>query len=199
MQPEESEINEEKRADRGSSSQAESRASDVDTVLDEALQAEEPTVSEPPKTDSQRVQDAEKEVLLAKAEMENFKKRLQRESEQMLKYANLPLVRDLLEVWDNLRRATDAAEGDDAAVKALRDGVSMVSQQMTDTLAKYGCRRVDALGEEFDPNVHEAISQMPSEEYESGKVMNEVGVGYVLHDRVVRPSHVIVSTGKPDA
>jgi molecular chaperone GrpE len=198
VQPEESETNEEA-IKRNSGSEAESHASGVDTALDEALQAEESAARETPKTDSQRVQAAEKEVLLAKAEMENFKKRLQRESEQLLKYANLPLVRDLLEVWDNLQRAVEAAESDDPASKALREGVAMVSQQMTDTLAKYGCRRVDALGEEFDPNFHEAISQMPSEEFESGKVMNEVGVGYVLHDRVVRPSHVIVSTGKPDA
>ena len=143
----------------------------------------------------ERVAEAEKEALRARAEMENFRKRMQRDLEQQIKYANLPLVRDLLEVWDNLQRAMGAAEGENPSTKALREGVAMVSQQMTDVLSRYGCRRIDALGETFDPNVHEAISQMSSDEYESGKVMNEVAVGYLLHDRVVRPSQVIVSTG----
>lgn len=167
----------------------------VDQALEDGFDAKPEAA--PQKTDSQRVIDAEQEALRARAEMENFRKRMQRDSEQQLKYANMPLVRDLLDVWDNLQRALDAANADDDATKSLREGVGMVSQQMTDALAKYGCKRIEALGKEFDPNVHEAISQMPSEEYEKGVVMNEVAVGYLLHDRVVRPSHVIVSTGSP--
>ncbi|MEM7557989.1 MAG: nucleotide exchange factor GrpE [Planctomycetota bacterium] len=168
----------------------------VDEALEEVLEEtkEEPT---PPKPDSQRVQEAEKEALLARAEMENFRKRMQRESEQTLKYANMNLVRDLLEVGDNLQRAIEAG-ADDEATKGLRDGVAMVSQQMKDVLGRYGCKPIPALGEEFDPNVHEAISQLPSEEYASGMVMNEVAVGYMLHDRVVRPSNVVVSSGAPE-
>lgn len=170
-------------------------AADFDQAFDGEMDVAEPAAA--PKSDSQRVLDAEKEVLQARAEMENFRKRMQRDSEMQLKYANMPLVRDLLDVSDNLQRALDAANPDDEATKGLRDGVEMVRRQMTDTLAKYGCKPIEALGVEFDPNVHEAISQMPSEEYASGTVMNEVAVGYVLHDRVVRPSHVIVSTGRP--
>ncbi|MEC8555080.1 MAG: nucleotide exchange factor GrpE [Planctomycetota bacterium] len=179
---------------------AEEAGAEANAGVDEALEGvleesqEEPT---PPKSDSQRVQEAEKEVLLARAEMENFRKRMQRESEQTLKYANMNLVRDLLEVGDNLQRAIEAG-ADDEATKGLRDGVAMVSQQMTDVLGRYGCKPIPALGEEFDPNVHEAISQLPSEEYASGMVMNEVAVGYMLHDRVVRPSNVVVSSGVPE-
>ena len=167
-----------------------------DEALEEVLEEskEEPI---PAKSDSQRVQEAEKEVLLARAEMENFRKRMQRESEQNLKYANMNLVRDLLEVGDNLQRAIEAG-ADDEATKGLRDGVAMVSQQMRYVLGRYGCKPIPSLGEEFDPNVHEAISQLPSEEYASGVVMNEVAVGYMLHDRVVRPSNVVVSSGAPE-
>lgn len=191
MKPEENQPVEDIANDVESSAQSQPEiVDDVDDLFDEVLD-ETPQ----PKSDNERVIEAEKAALLAKAEMENYRKRIVRDMEQQLKYANMPLIRDLLDVWDNLQRAVGAAEVDDPATQALRDGVSMVSQQMTDALAKYGCRRVEALGEEFDPNFHEAISQMPSEEYEAGKVMNEVGVGYVLHDRVVRPSHVIVSTG----
>lgn len=174
-----------------------SAGAEVDQVFDEVLEEVQAPVE---RTSDQRVLDAEAEALRARAEMENFRKRMQRDSEQQLKYANMSLIRDLLEVWDNLQRAMDAANGEETAqgTKALCDGVSMVSQQMSDVLGKFGCKRVDALGVEFDPNVHEAISQMPSDEYAAGIVMNEVAVGYVLHDRVVRPSHVIVSTGKAE-
>ncbi|MEM8736805.1 MAG: nucleotide exchange factor GrpE [Planctomycetota bacterium] len=194
MKPEENQPVEDANSDVDASAQTQpeqpERADEVDELFEEVLD-ETPQ----PKSDNERVIEAEKAALLAKAEMENYRKRIVRDMEQQLKYANMPLIRDLLEVWDNLQRAVGAAEEDNPSTQALRDGVTMVSQQMTDALAKYGCRRVEALGEEFDPNFHEAISQMPSEEYEAGKVMNEVGVGYVLHDRVVRPSHVIVSTG----
>ncbi len=166
---------------------------ETDQALEQDFQADVDAGSQ--KTSDRRVLEAEKEALLARAEMENFRKRMQRDFDQQIKYANLPLMKDLLEVWDNLQRAIEAADGDEPATKALRDGVSMVSQQMTDVLNKFGCKRIDSLGLPFDPNVHEAISQMPSDEYEAGKVMHEAAVGYLLHDRVVRPSHVVVSRG----
>ena len=144
-----------------------------------------------------RVAEAERRVLMAQAEMENFRKRMQRESDQALKYANLPLVRDLLDVIDNLKRATDSAkvdvEGSEAS-KALLSGVELVSQQFSSVLAKYGCQPIEAAGVPFDPNVHQAISQAVSDQ-PAGYVAQEVAVGYRLHDRVVRPSCVIVSTG----
>ncbi|MEM7558471.1 MAG: nucleotide exchange factor GrpE [Planctomycetota bacterium] len=177
---------------------AEDVASDVDNVLEEVVDESETNQPELAKTDSQRVLDAEREVLLARAEMENFRKRMQREAEQTLKFASMPLVRDLLEVLDNLHRALEAAP-DDESTTGLRDGVAMVSQQMTAVLSKHGCKQIPALGEEFDPNVHEAISQMPSPDYDAGKVMNEAAVGYTLNERVVRPSQVVVSTGSPEA
>ena len=146
-------------------------------------------------TDDERVLEAERQVLLARAEMENFRKRMQRDSEQQLKYANLALLRDLLDVVDNLNRAMDAAKSDTNNSQALLSGVQMVGQQMLSVLAKFGCKPIEAEGVEFDPNVHEAISQMPSEQYAAGIVAQEVAVGYLLHDRVIRPSSVIVSTG----
>lgn len=142
--------------------------------------------------------ESSREVLRVRAEMENFRKRMQRDSDQQLKYANVPLVRDLIEVVDNLNRALDAAGQETASAPqaaALRDGVQMVVEQLASVLVKYGCKRIESVGHEFDPNVHEAIAQMPSPEHAAGVVMQEVAAGYVLHDRVVRPSSVIVSTG----
>lgn len=141
-----------------------------------------------------RVQDAEERVLRAQAELENFRRRSRREMETNLKFANQDLLKDLFPAIDNLYRAAEAA-ADNAEAKGLMDGVLMVAQQMLDTLDKHGCIRVSPLGEPFDPNLHEAISQGPSDEHESGNVMLVVQEGYSLHGRVLRPANVIVSTG----
>ena len=143
----------------------------------------------------EKLRIAEAEVLRSRAEMENYRKRMQRDSDQQLKFANVPIVRDLLDVIDNLNRAIEAARGDETNTQALIDGVQMVTQQFTDALAKHGCKAIQAVGTEFDPNIHQAIAQTPSPEYPAGKVALEVAVGFMLHDRVIRPAQVIVSTG----
>ena len=143
----------------------------------------------------QQLAEALDRELKAQAELENFRKRMYRETEQTVKYASLPLVRDLREVLDNLSRATEAV-GAATESSGLLEGVKMVQQQMTGVLERHHCRPIAALGQAFDPNVHQAIAQSPSDEYAAGQVMLEASVGYLLHDRVIRPSHVIVSTGK---
>lgn len=143
---------------------------------------------------SYELAESKKRELLAVAELENFRKRLYRESEQQVRFALMPAARDLISVLDNLERACVAADGE-ASPGPLLEGVKLVCQQMIDTLAKHNVQRIEALGKPFDPNFHEAISQAPSDEYESGVVMHEAATGYLLHDRIVRPSQVVVSTG----
>ncbi len=139
---------------------------------------------------------ANERVLRAQADLENFRKRTRRDYEEQLKYAQVPLIRDVLGVLDNLRRAiTSAANQEHAA--SLRDGVEMVAKQLESVLAKYHCRPIPSVGEMFDPNFHEAISQMPSDKVAAGFVLHEVTTGYQLDERVIRPSQVIVSTGNP--
>ncbi len=169
---------------------------DLEELYNKTRSAAAPPPPPPlPPSNDERVQDAERKVLLAHAELENFRKRMQREADQQLKYSNLPLLRDLLDVVDNLNRAADAARADTSDTNALLSGVEMVGQQLQNVLSKYGCKPVNAVGTEFDPNIHEAIAQMPSPDHAAGLVAQEVAVGYLLHDRVVRPSSVIVSTG----
>lgn len=138
--------------------------------------------------------EADKRVLQAQAEAENFRKRMRRDFEDQLKYAALPMVNDLLQVRDNLVRALEAAENS-ADAEGLKDGVAMVAKQLDDTLAKYAVSVIPAEGELFDPNFHEAISQMPSDTHPAGTVAHVTLTGFQMHDRVVRPSQVIVSTG----
>jgi molecular chaperone GrpE len=142
-----------------------------------------------------KLRAAQTEVLKSHAEVENFRKRLQRDAEQQLRYANIPLIRDMLDVIDNLKRATDVATNESGNSPALLEGVKMVTQQLVNILAKFGCKPIESVGKPFDPNFHEAITQMSSTDVPAGSVLQEVAVGYLLHDRVIRPSQVIVSTG----
>jgi len=142
----------------------------------------------------QQLAELKDRELKAQAELENFRKRILRDTEQTLKYASLPLVRDVLEVSDNLSRAAEAAQTS-ADAASLLAGVRMVQQQLKGILEKYHCKAISALGKPFDPNVHQAIAQSPSAEYPTGTVSLEASAGYMMHERVVRPSHVIVSTG----
>ncbi len=141
------------------------------------------------------VDEANKRVLMAQADSENFRKRMRRDYEDQLKYASLSLVKDILQVRDNMHRAIEASEGA-GGVESLRDGVAIVAKQLDDTLAKYGVKAIDDSGE-FDPNVHEAISQMPSPNHAPGAIAHVAVPGFMMHDRVVRPSQVVVSTGSP--
>jgi molecular chaperone GrpE len=141
-----------------------------------------------------QLRDAEDRVLRRQAELENFRRRARRESEEQRKFANQPLLMSLFPVMDNIDRAI-AAASQAADASGLLEGFRMVAQQLVDTLQEHNCHQIDALGQLFDPALHEAISQQPSDEYPSGTVTKVAQVGYQLHDRVIRPAQVIVSTG----
>ena len=143
--------------------------------------------------------EAKDKTLRTFAELENFRKRSARTLQDELKYANMSLIRDMLPVMDNLLRAIEAAEKQDQAGelteqgKALLDGVKMVVEQFNTVLGKHNCTPIEAVNQPFDPNFHQAITQMPSADVAPNTVLMETQKGYVLHDRVVRPSQVIVS------
>lgn len=143
-----------------------------------------------------QLDEANDRVLRAQAELENFRKRARRDMDEQRHYANLPLVSDLIPAFDNLDRAVEAAEQNENAT-GLLEGVKMVAIQIQSILQQYNCRRVTVIGGEFDPNVHEAIAQEPSKEIPAGNITREIRVGYQLHERVIRPSQVMVSTGPP--
>lgn len=136
---------------------------------------------------------AQNRVLRLQAELENVRKRSRRELEEQRRYAGLPLMRDLLAVVDNLQRAIAAAEQNHNA-SSLLEGVKMVAEQLGSVLMQHHCEPIVAEGAPFDPHLHEAIAQQPSTEHEPGTVSHVTQVGYRLHDRVVRPSQVIVAS-----
>jgi len=165
---------------------------------EEASQLESPDVIE--MTDSVALavalEAANDRLLRSQAELENFRKRTRRELDDQRRFANLPLLGDLLPVLDNLDRAVEAAEQSDSTT-GLLSGVKMVSAQMLSILMQHGCRPIEANGVSFDPNLHEAIGKEPSAESAEGIVTRVTRVGYQLHDRVVRPPQVLISSGPP--
>ena len=137
-------------------------------------------------------------VLRISAELDNYRKRVQREVQEERRYAVMPLMRDLLPIVDNLKRAISAADDvgnttNTPSTPALAEGVSMVAAQFESVLAAHGCVRIEVVGLPFDPNFHDAILQQPSTDAPPNTVLFETQTGYRLHDRVVRPSQVIVS------
>ena len=108
----------------------------------------------------------------------------------------MPLVRALLPSLDNLQRAISAAEASGESPQMI-EGVELVLKELLSVLEKFGVKPIAALGEHFDPNLHEALQQMPSPDHEPWTIMQELERGYVMHDRVVRPSRVVVASAPP--
>ena len=132
-----------------------------------------------------------------RADAENFKKRLQREKADALRFATEALVRDLLPVIDNLERAVDhAASGGNG--QPLLEGVRLVLKNALDVLERHGVSRVEAAGGgPFDPNQHEAVLQVPDARRQPNEVVEQYAPGYTLHDRLIRPARVSVSSKPP--
>ena len=136
--------------------------------------------------------------LRSQAELQNYRRRAQKEAEEMRQYQALPVARDLLPALDNLHRALAAAESS-GNVKDLVNGVKLVAKQIEAALGRHDIVPIDSAGKPFDPNLHQAIQQVPSDEHPPMTVVQEVERGFTLKDRVVRPSTVIVSTAPAGA
>ncbi len=150
-----------------------------------------------------RLQEKEKEAkenydryLRLSAELENYKKRAEKEKGETYKFANENLLKDLLPVLDNLERALEHGR-DGTNPKALLEGVEMTQKGFWAVMEKYGISRVDAMGEVFDPNHHEAVMVQEDAQSPPGVVISQLQKGYRLHNRLVRPAMVIVSK-KPE-
>ena len=141
-------------------------------------------------------------ALRVTAEMENLRKRTAREVVDARTYATSNFARDMLNVADNLQRALEAIpaekreEGSDA-FKALIDGVELTGRELANALARNGVRPVDAEGARFDPNLHQAMYEVPDETRPSGMVAQVVAPGYTIGERVLRPAMVGVTKGGP--
>ena len=141
-------------------------------------------------------------LLRTLAEMENLRKRTEREVTDARLYGVASFARDLLGVADNMRRALDAVSPElrasaEAGVKALIDGVELTERELLKALEKNGVRQFSPRGEKFDPNVHQAMFEVPNPAVPAGSVVEVVAPGYMIGERVLRPAMVGVSKGGP--
>jgi len=171
-----------------------------ETEREELLQAE---INKEVETAVQAVHEeykAERDRLLrTAAEAENTKKRLQTDYQRQLKFANEGILEGMVPVLDSLEAAiksgTEKVEESDPAFTTFNDGVQLVHKQLLDALKTHGLAPIVAVGETFDPNLHEALLVTPSDDVPEGKVIEEFRCGYMLHTRVLRASQVVVSQG----
>jgi molecular chaperone GrpE len=142
------------------------------------------------RAEADRLKDA---YYRAQAEMENMKKRLEREKVEHIKFANESLIRGLLPVLDNLERALGHAPSGGDDVASFVQGIRMIQDGLWGVLDRFGVKKVSAVGELFDPHRHEAMMQRDDAEAAPNTVLDEVQKGYVLNDRLLRPAMVIIA------
>lgn len=135
------------------------------------------------------------------ADMENLRRRTQKDINDAKSYSMASFARDMLAVSDNLRRAIDAVPEDsvDAGLTPMIEGVSMTERELLNVFEKHGIQKIDPVGQKFDPNFHQAMFEIPNPDVTNGTVLNVVAAGYVIGDRVLRPAMVGVSKGGPKA
>lgn len=131
------------------------------------------------------------------AEFENYQKRTKKEIEDSIKYENEKLILKFIEVYDELELAAEAGRKSRSS-KLMIEGINMVITKFKEIFDKEGLCKIEAIGKSFDPNLHEAVAQVLTEEYPDNTIIEELKKGYTLHDRVIRPSVVSVAKSKKD-
>jgi molecular chaperone GrpE len=180
-----------------------------DTEHQNAAQAEQTQETAESPVDQVAVLEAEKNELKDKflrlmADMENLRRRTEREVADARTYAVANFARDMLNVADNVRRgietvSDEAREGADDSLKSLLEGIELTERDLLKTLERHGVKKLDPMGQKFDPHVHQAMFEVPNPDVLNGTVVQVVQPGFVIGDRVLRPALVGVAKGGPKA
>ena len=144
---------------------------------------------------SEALQQAKDQTLRTQAEMQNLRRRVDRDVENAHKFALEKFVGELLPVVDNLERALTAIAGDDENLSAAREGIELTLKSFLGVLEGHKVKQVEPTGEHFNPDFHQAISMVPNPDVAANTVMEVFQKGYTLNDRLVRPAMVVVSKG----
>jgi molecular chaperone GrpE len=152
----------------------------------------------------EQTKELEDRLLRLAAEFDNYKKRMAKEFGYLIKNANENLILQLLDTLDNFQRALNSAPAKGGISNKTSDdyesfhkGVELIYNHLKEILTKEGLKEIEAIGKPFDPNFHEAVTQAESDKYDEGIIMDEISKGYMLNDRLLRASKVVVSKGKP--
>lgn len=153
------------------------------------------TAADPLAEAQAKATEAHERYLRTLAEFDNFRRRTVREKEELRQYAASKVLEDLLPALDNLGLGLAAASAPNADVKTLVGGITMVSDQLLSTLANHGLKQINPVGEPFDPNFHEALTNQPHDTIPEGNVVQVIRTGYTLNGRLLRAASVLVSSG----
>lgn len=195
-------VNEESASARPESEEAAAAAGQTDAHAQAAAGEENPHLDAPtiPALEAEiaqlmaKVNDQAESVLRAQAEMQNVRRRAERDVENAHKFALDKFSSDLLPIVDSLERALDAAgQIEHDAVKAMKDGVELTLKMFVDTLAKHGVQQLNPVGQAFNPEFHQAMSMVPNAEMAPNSVLAVMQRGYTLNGRLVRPAMVVVT------
>ena len=168
---------------------SENNEEDEDSEEEDTKETEEDILKEEIKT-------LKEEKIRVLAEMENLRKRFEREKIDSIKYGSVNFARDILSPGDNLERALSAIneeEGHPQSIKNLIEGLLMVKKELSTALEKNGIKKIDTLNKKFDPNLHQAMMEIENNDLDEGVVVQEIQTGYMMHDRLLRPAMVGVS------
>ena len=142
----------------------------------------------------EEIANQKESMLREKAELENFKKRLTKEKDDFVQFANERLLQELIQIEDNLERALEVPN---ATLESLKEGVEMIQKQFSTFLKNQKVEPIEAIGKAFDPTLHEVLNQQESDEHEENTVIEQYSRGYTLNGRILRPTKVVISK-KPD-
>jgi molecular chaperone GrpE len=166
---------------------------DIDPAEEAVPAGETPETATDPASEVEKFRDL---ALRSRAELDNYRKRVVREKEEAIRYANSSLLESLLPILDNFELGLGAAKSTPEAAGIVQ-GLGMVRKQLEDFLRDHGVDTLDAEGKPFDPNLHEAVAQESSAEVPEGNVIRQLRRGFKLKDRLIRPATVVVSKGPP--
>ena len=162
---------------------------EADSTEEENEESEEERLQE-------EVRDLKEDKIRVLAEMENLRKRFDREKIDSIKYGSVNFARDILSPGDNLERALSAInqeEDHSQSIKNLIEGLKMVQKEFSSALEKNGISKINSMNEKFDPNLHQAMMEVERDDLDEGIVVQEIQTGYMMHDRLLRPAMVGVS------
>ena len=164
---------------------------------EEALEQAQETVEEDVKAllaESRSEAEKHKDMALRiQADMENLRRRTRLDVENAHKYALDKFVDALIPAMDSMEMGMEAASKEDASIESIREGIDMTFKQLLDVLAEFNVERIDPKGEKFDPQLHEAMTMIPSPDHKSNAVVDVIQKGYTLNERLIRPARVIVA------
>ena len=181
--------NEEKKVNEELDEEVKNETPDTEETKEDEVREDQPEDAADAEANSEEDEAVNTKYLRLMADFQNFKRRVEKEKSDIYAYANEKLVSQLLDVIDNFERALLHEEADDSYV----EGMKMIFKQLTGVLEKAGLEEINALGEDFDPNFHNAVMTEDNDDYDSGKVTEVMQKGYLLNKKVIRPSMVKVN------